>query len=53
MLQAKPIEEKSGEGEGSAPQGIQYHRDDQAPAANQASNHELAADMDCEGARRT
>ena len=53
MLQAKPIEEKSGEGEGSAPQGIQYHRDNQAPAADETSNHQPAADMDSEGARRT
>ena len=34
MLQAKQVKEKYGEGERSATEGIQYHRDDQAVAAN-------------------
>ena len=52
MLQAKQIEEKYGEGERSTPEGIQYHRDDQAVAADKASYHEFVADMDSEGAWR-
>ena len=34
MLQAKQVEEKSGEGKRSASEGIQYHRDDQAAAVD-------------------
>ena len=52
MLQAKQIEEKYGEGERSPPEGIQYHRDDQAAAVDKASYHKFAADMDSEGAWR-